>query len=59
MGKPCKISAGPVFFVWGVAERDTNRPPHNTRQSLINLIMEVFANSDRERDFIFFKSVTD
>ena len=36
------------FFVCGVAERDTNRSPHNTKQSLINPIMEVFANFDRE-----------
>ena len=36
------------FFVWSVAERDTNRSPHNTKQSLINSIMEVFANFDRE-----------
>ena len=36
------------FFVWGVAERDTNRSPHNNKQSLINSIMEVCANFDRE-----------
>lgn len=36
------------FFVWGVAERDTNRSPHNTKQSLIDSIMEVFSNFDRE-----------
>ncbi|QQP53588.1 Transposable element tcb2 transposase [Caligus rogercresseyi] len=36
------------FFVWGVAERDTNRSPHSTKQSLINSITEVFANFDRE-----------
>ena len=36
------------FFVWSVAERDTNRSPHNTKQSLINSPMEVFANFDRE-----------
>ena len=36
------------FFVWGVAESDTNRSPHNTKQSLINSIMEVFANFNRE-----------
>ena len=36
------------FFVCGVAGRDTNRSPHNAKQSLINLIMEVFANFDRE-----------
>ena len=36
------------FFVWGVAERDTNRSPHNNKQSLIDPIMEVFANFDRE-----------
>ena len=31
-----------------MAERDTNRSPHNTKQSLIKSIMEVFANFDRE-----------
>ena len=36
------------FFVWGAAERDTNRSPHNTKQSLITSIMEVFANFSRE-----------
>ena len=36
------------FFVCGVAERDTNRSPHNTKDSLINSIMEVFANFPRE-----------
>ena len=36
------------FFVWGVAERDVNRSSHNTKQSLINAIMDVFANIPRE-----------
>ena len=36
------------FFVCGAAERDTNRSPHNTKQSLITSIMEVFANFSRE-----------
>ena len=36
------------FFVLGVAERGTNRSPHNTKQSLINSIIKVFANFDRE-----------
>ena len=36
------------FFVWGAAERDTNRSPHNTKDSLITSIMEVFANFPRE-----------
>ena len=36
------------FFVWGVAERDTKRSPHKTKQSLINTFMELFANFDRE-----------
>ena len=31
-----------------VAERDTNRSPHNTKQFLINTIMDVFANFDKE-----------
>ena len=36
------------FCVLGAAERDTNRSPHNTKQSLITSIMEVFANFSRE-----------
>ena len=36
------------FFVLGVADRNSNRSPNNTVQSLINSIMEVFANFDRE-----------
>ena len=36
------------FFVWSAAERDTNRSPHNTKQSLMTSIMEVFANFLRE-----------
>lgn len=36
------------FYVWGVAERDTNRSPHNTKDSLISSIMEVFSNIPRE-----------
>ena len=36
------------FYVWGVAERDTNRSPHNTKDSLISSIMEVFSNNPRE-----------
>ena len=36
------------YFVWGVAERDVNRSPHNTKQSLITSINEVFANMSRE-----------
>ncbi len=32
----------------GVAERDVNRSSHNTKQSLITSIMEVFANMSRE-----------
>ena len=36
------------FFVWSVAEGDTDRSLHNAKQSLINLIMEVFANFDRQ-----------
>ena len=34
--------------MWGVAERDTNRSPHNTKESLITSIREVFANFSRE-----------
>jgi hypothetical protein len=37
-----------TFFVWGVAERDTNRSPHNTKDFLISSIMEVFNNIPRE-----------
>ena len=36
------------FYVWGVAERDTNRSPHNTKDSLISSIMVVFNNIPRE-----------
>ena len=36
------------FYVWGVAERDTNRSPQNTKDSLITYIMEVFNNIPRE-----------
>ena len=36
------------FFVWGVAERDTNRSLHNTKDSLIGSIKEVFTNFPRE-----------
>ena len=36
------------YFVWGVSERDVNRSPHNTKQSLITSIMEVFSNMSRE-----------
>ena len=36
------------FFVWGVAERDTNRSPHNTKDSLIRSIKDVFTNFHRE-----------
>ena len=32
------------FFAWGVAERDTNRSPHNTKDSLIRSIKYVFTN---------------
>ena len=34
--------------MWGAAERDTNRSPHNTKQFLITSIMEVFAKFSRE-----------
>jgi transposase len=36
------------YFVWGVSERDVNRSPHSSKQSLINSIMEVFASLSRE-----------
>lgn len=36
------------YFVWGVAERDVNRSPHTTKQSLITTIHEVFTNMSRE-----------
>ena len=35
-------------FVSAAAERETNRSAHNTKQSLINSIMEVFAKFSRE-----------
>ena len=36
------------YYVWGVAEGDVNKIPHNTKKSLIVKIMEVFANMSRE-----------
>jgi inhibitor of nuclear factor kappa-B kinase subunit alpha len=36
------------FFVWGVTERDVNRSPHNTRQSLITSIIKVIADLSME-----------
>ncbi len=36
------------YFVWGVAERDPNRSPHNTKASLIASIKEVFSKFPRE-----------
>jgi hypothetical protein len=36
------------YFVWGVAERDTNRSPHNIKESQITSIEEVFSNFPRE-----------
>jgi hypothetical protein len=36
------------YFVWVVAERDTNRSPHNTKVSLIASIKEVFSKFPRE-----------
>jgi hypothetical protein len=36
------------YFVWGVAERDTNSSPHKTKESLIASIKEVFSNFPRE-----------
>ncbi len=36
------------YFVWGVAERDTSRSPHKTKESLIASIKEVFSNFPRE-----------
>jgi hypothetical protein len=52
----CTPLLGPVgpdlnpldFFVWGMTERDVNRSPHNTKQSLITSIMKVFADLSRE-----------
>ncbi len=36
------------YFVWGVAERDTNRSPHKTKASLIASLKEVFSKFPRE-----------
>ncbi len=36
------------YFVWGVSERDVNRSPHKTKQSLINSIKEVFSLIPRD-----------
>ena len=36
------------YYVWGVAEWDVNNAPHNTKESLITKIMEVFGNMLRE-----------
>ena len=49
MWPPSSPDLNPLdFYVWGVAERDTNRTPHNTKNALINSIMEVFSNFSRE-----------
>ena len=37
-----------VYYVWSVVEGDVNKAPHNTRESLIVKIMEVFPNMSRE-----------
>jgi hypothetical protein len=34
--------------MWGVAGRDTNSSPHNTKESLIASIKEVFSNFTSE-----------
>jgi hypothetical protein len=36
------------YFMWGVAERDINRSPHNTKASLIASIKAIFSNFPRE-----------
>ena len=36
------------YYVWGVTERDVNKAPHNTKESLIAKIMEVFNDLSRE-----------
>ena len=36
------------YYVWGVAESQVNRFPHNTKESLIKSIMEVFAKLSSE-----------
>ena len=35
-------------YVLGVARRDTNRSPHNPKDSLTRSIMELFTNFPRE-----------
>ena len=36
------------YYVWGVTEGDVNKAPHDTKESLIVKIMEVFPNMSRE-----------
>ena len=36
------------YFVWGVAEKDVNRSAHQSKESLITAIKEVFADLPRE-----------
>jgi hypothetical protein len=36
------------YFIWGVCERDVNKSPHNTVESLKTKIREVMASMDKE-----------
>ena len=36
------------YYVWGVTKQDVNKAPHNTKESLITKIMEMFSNLSRE-----------
>ena len=44
-----KIIKEDFWYFWGVTEGDVNKAPHNTKESLIVKIMEVFANMFREK----------
>jgi hypothetical protein len=46
---PSSLDCNPMdYFVWGAAEQDTYRSPHNAKESLIASIKEVFSNFARE-----------
>ena len=36
------------FFVWGAAERDTNKTPCNTKDELVKRIRAVFKRFSKE-----------
>ena len=42
---PSSPDSSPLdYFVWGVAERDVNRSAHQSKESLITAIKEVFGD---------------